>query len=130
MYSNGARSVSEARQEGLDNGAVRDPSGHVAEFSYTNPIYAKNDVVHITVPNGMFLNDITCQRIIQLLLDDGIDVQERVIGYDDLSDADELFETGNYSKVMPCVMQEDWPLQPGPLYAWARDLYPTSTDSY
>ncbi len=100
-----------------------DQSGHVAEFSYANLFYAKNNVVHTLVTNGTFLNGTTRQRIIQLLRDDGIDVQGRVIKYDDLSDADELFGTGNYSKMMPCVRLDDRPLQPGPLYARARDLY-------
>ena len=102
---------------------MRDPSGHVAELSYTNLFYTKNNVVHITVIDGTFLNGTTRQRIIQLLRDDGIDVQGRVIKYDDLSDADELCGTGNYSKMMPCVMLDDRPLQPGPLYARASDLY-------
>ncbi len=123
LYPNVSRSVMEARKNGYDTGVVLDPAGNVAEFSYTNLFYAKKGVVHTPVINGTFLNGITRQRIIQLLKDDGIEVQERTIDYGELADADELFGTGNYSKVMPCVQLDDRHLQPGPLYQRARELY-------
>ena len=123
LYPNVARSVLEARQKGFDVGVVLDPAGNVAEFSYTNLFYTKNGVVHTPAINGTFLNGITRQRIIQLLQEDGIVVEERSIDYVELSEADELFCTGNYSKVMPCVRLDERNLQPGPLYQRARDLY-------
>ena len=123
LYPNVARSVTEARQKGYDTGVVLDPAGNVAEFSYTNLFYAKNGVVHTPMANGTFLNGITRQRVIQLLRDDGIEVQERSIDYAELSDADELFGTGNYSKLMPCVRLDEQGFSQGPLYYRARELY-------
>jgi branched-chain amino acid aminotransferase len=123
LYPNVARSVNEARQKGFDTGITLDPDGHVAEFSYTNLFFAKNGVVHTPVPNGTFLNGITRQRVIQLLRDDSIEVQERVVEYQELAEADELFSSANYSKVMPCVRLDGRDLQPGPLYQRARELY-------
>lgn len=123
LYPNVARSVLEARQKGFDVGVILDPAGNVAEFSYTNLFYAKNGVIHTPAINGTFLNGITRQRVIQLLRDDGIEVEERSIDYAELLEADELFCTGNYSKVMPCVRLDTRALQPGPLYQRARQLY-------
>ena len=37
--------------------------------------------------------------------------------------ADEVFTTGNYSKVMPITRVENRDLQPGPVYRKARELY-------
>ncbi len=123
LYPNVARSVSEARQNGFDTGVVLDPSGNVAEFSYTNLFYAEGGIVHTPAINGTFLNGITRQRIIQLLRDDGVDVVERSIDYAELAAADELFSTGNYSKIMPCIGLDGRELQPGPIYERARKLY-------
>ena len=38
-------------------------------------------------------------------------------------DADEIFSTGNYSKVVPVNRIEDRELQPGPVYHEAREAY-------
>jgi len=46
-----------------------------------------------------------------------------VLRYEDFLQADEVFTTGNYSKVMPVVRLDDRRLQPGPLYRRARELY-------
>jgi branched-chain amino acid aminotransferase len=38
-------------------------------------------------------------------------------------EADEIFSTGNYAKVMPCTRIEMRDLQPGPITIKARELY-------
>jgi branched-chain amino acid aminotransferase len=38
-------------------------------------------------------------------------------------EADEVFSTGNYGKVMPVTRVENRSLQPGPYAKQARDLY-------
>ena len=53
----------------------------------------------------------------------GTVVEERTISFDEVLAADELFATGNYSKVMPITRIEDRALQPGPLTDKARALY-------
>ena len=37
--------------------------------------------------------------------------------------ADEIFSTGNFSKVSPITRIDERPLQPGPFYRKARELY-------
>lgn len=123
LYPNVARGVAEANERGFEAGVTLDPIGNVAEFSYANLFMAQDGAVHTPAHNGTFLNGITRQRVIQLLRDDGIEVVERTIKPAELNQADELFASGNYAKVMPCVRFEDHKMQPGPVYGRARELY-------
>jgi branched-chain amino acid aminotransferase len=84
---------------------------------------AKDGVVFTPQPNGTFLNGLTRQRVIRLLREAGITVTETTLRYRDFETADEIFSTGNYSKVVPVVRIDDRSLQPGPLYRKARELY-------
>jgi branched-chain amino acid aminotransferase len=61
--------------------------------------------------------------VIGLLRDAGTEVVERTIGYAEVCAADEVFSTGNYAKVSPAIRIEDRDMQPGPVYAQARELY-------
>lgn len=128
LYPNVARGVKEAVARGFDVGVVLDPSGNVAEFSYTNLFMAKDGVVHTPAINGTFLNGVTRQRVITLLRESGFEVTERAVQFDELLEADELFATGNYAKVAPCTKIEERTLQPGPIYGQARELYFSYSD--
>ena len=75
------------------------------------------------IPNGTFLAGITRMRVIGLLRDAGITVVEKVLRYADFENADEIFATGNASKVLPVNRIGERSLQPGPLYRKARELY-------
>tara|TARA_B100000029_G_scaffold449945_1_gene473565 strand:+ start:2946 stop:3809 length:864 start_codon:yes stop_codon:yes gene_type:complete len=123
LYPNVARSVAEAKSKGFDTGVVLDPNGNVAEFSYANLFMSRNNIVSTPSINGTFLNGITRQRVIQLLKDDGITVEERAIDIEELIEADELFSTGNYAKVMPCIRFDDKVFSRGPIMKRARELY-------
>jgi branched-chain amino acid aminotransferase len=79
--------------------------------------------VFTPAPNGTFLNGITRQRVVSLLRDAGVTVVETTLSYCDIQSADEIFSSGNYSKVMPVNRIDDRSLQPGPLYRKARELY-------
>ncbi len=129
LYPNVARGVKEATERGFDVGVVLDPSGNVAEFSYTNLFMAKDGVVHTPAINGTFLNGVTRQRVITLLRESGLEVIERAVQFDELLQADELFSTGNYAKVLPCTKIEARTLQPGPIYRQAHELYFSYSDS-
>jgi branched-chain amino acid aminotransferase len=113
----------DASKRGFDTAVVTDLNGNVAEFASSNLFIAKDGVVSTPVINGTFLNGITRQRVIQLLRKAGVDVRERSIAFREVQEADEVFSTGNYSKVTPCTRVEQRNLQPGPFYAQARELY-------
>jgi branched-chain amino acid aminotransferase len=55
--------------------------------------------------------------------DAGLEVVEKTLSVSDFEDADEIFSTGNYSKVMPINKFKDRELQPGPVAAKAKKLY-------
>jgi branched-chain amino acid aminotransferase len=61
--------------------------------------------------------------VVKLLRDTGVTVVETTLSYADVENADEIFSSGNYSKVMPVNRIDQRSLQPGPLYRKARELY-------
>ena len=123
LYPNAGRALAEARAKGFDNAVMMDPIGNIAEFATANLFMAKDGVVMTPAVNGTFLNGITRQRIIKLLRDKGETVVEGRVTPADLESADEIFNTGNYGKVMPVKHYEGRDLQPGPKYQLARELY-------
>ncbi len=123
LYPNNARALLEAQARGFDNAMVCDMLGNVAELATSNVFMAKGGIVYTPIPNGTFLNGITRQRVIGLLLDSGVTVVEKIMTYKEFELADEIFATGNYSKVVPATRIEGNVLPFGPLYAKARELY-------
>ncbi len=102
---------------------VLDLNGNVAEFATANLFIAKDGAVHTPVANGTFLAGVTRRRVIALLRGSGTEVIERSLGFEEILEADEVFSTGNYAKVTPLVRIEDRGIEPGPIYAKARELY-------
>ena len=97
--------------------------GNVAELATANIFLAKDGAVFTPAVNGTFLNGITRQRVIKLLREAGVTVVEGSLRYSDLVAADEIFSSGNYSKVVPVTRIGERSLQPGPFYRRARELY-------
>ena len=123
LYPNNARAMLEAKSRGFGNCVVCDAVGNVAELANSNLFMAKDGIVYTPIANGTFLAGITRRRVIGLLRDAGTPVVETVLRYPDLQNADELFSTGNASKVLPITKVDDRSLQPGPIYRKARELY-------
>ena len=123
LYPNNARAVTEARSRGFDNCLVRDMLGNVAETGTSNIFMVRDGEVLTPAPNGTFLSGITRARVMKLLQDKGMTVRECVLTVADFMEADEIFSTGNHSKVVPVTRIEDRDLQPGPAGARARELY-------
>ncbi len=123
LYPNNGRMIREAQARGFDNALVADALGNVAETATSNIFLVRDGVVQTPVPNGTFLDGITRQRIIRLLRADGVEVQETTLSFDDFSGADEVFMTGNMSKVTPVLAFEDRDYEIGPMTRRARELY-------
>jgi branched-chain amino acid aminotransferase len=123
LYPNNARALREANAKGFGNALVCDMLGNVAETATSNIFLAKDGVVRTPAPNGTFLNGITRQRVITLLRDAGVATEEATLRYEDFLTADEVFASGNYSKVVPVIRIDDRDLQPGPMFRKARELY-------
>jgi branched-chain amino acid aminotransferase len=123
LYPNNARAIIEAQSRGFDNCLMRDMLGHVAELGTANVFLARDEIVYTPAANGTFLNGITRQRVIDLLRDDGVPVIEKSLSYADFEHADEIFSTGNFSKVAPITRIGERRLEPGSIYRKARELY-------
>ena len=129
LYPNNSRSLFEAHARGFDNAIVCDMLGNVAELATSNIFMAKDGVVFTPIPNGTFLAGITRQRVIGLLRQSGVTVVEETLSYQDFEKAEEIFASGNYSKVVPVTRIGDRALPFGPLYTKARELYWTFAHS-
>ena len=123
LYPNNARALIEALGRGFDNCLMCDMLGNVAELGTANIFMVKDGVVLTPEANGTYLAGITRNRVMTLLRDSGASVIETTLRYSDFQAADEIFSTGNYSKVSPITRIDDRILQPGPFYRRARDLY-------
>ena len=123
LYPNNGRMIREAQARGFDNALVADPLGNVAETATSNIFMVRDGVVKTPVPNGTFLNGITRQRVIKLLRADGYEVEETTLSFADFEGADEVFMSGNISKITPVTAFEDTQYPIGPVTRRARELY-------
>ncbi|MCL6706385.1 branched-chain amino acid aminotransferase [Pseudomonas sp. R2.Fl] len=123
LYPNSGRMIIEARDRGFDNALARDMNGNVAETASSNIFMVKDGVVMTPMANGTFLSGITRARIIGLLRQAGFEVRETTLTVEDFMDADEIFTSGNYSKVVPVTKLDSRELQEGPVTRKALDLY-------
>jgi branched-chain amino acid aminotransferase len=123
LYPNNGRAIMEAKSRGFDNALVMDMLGNVAETGSSNIFLVKDGQVFTPAANGTFLSGITRARTIGLLADYGFRTTEKALTMRDFMDADEIFSTGNHSKVVPVTRIENRDLQPGPIAKKARELY-------
>ena len=123
LYPNNGRAILEAKKRGFDNALVLDMLGNVAETGSSNIFMVKDGEVLTPAPNGTFLSGITRSRTMALLAHNGFKTAERTLTVRDFMEADEIFSTGNHSKVVPITRIEDRDLQPGPVAKKARELY-------
>jgi len=130
LYVNSTKALREAKHRGFDNAVVCDGDGNVAEFATANLFFVTpNGKVVTPVPNGTFLSGITRARVIELLGKEGIEVEQRSVRPEELDSAVEIFNTGNYGKVTPCVRYESRSLPVGPIATLARDRYMAFSDT-
>ena len=123
LYPNNGRAILDAKTRGFDNALVLDMLGNVAETGASNIFMVKDGHVFTPAPNGTFLSGITRARTIALLAEYGFQTTEKTLSVRDFMEADEVFSTGNHSKVVPVIRLEDRDLQPGPVAKKARELY-------
>lgn len=123
LYANNARMMREAKAKGFANTLVTDANGNVAELATANVFMTRGGEVFTPVPNGTFLDGITRQRVIALLRQAGVTVHEITLTIEDFREADEIFSSGNISKVVPVVGFDDKQLEFGPIAKKARSLY-------
>jgi len=123
LYPNNARMLAEARSKGFGNALVADAMGNVAETASANVFMVKDGEVFTPIPNGTFLAGITRARHMSNLSQDGVQVHETVLTFDDFRNADEVFLSGNMMKVTPVTAFDDRNYQIGPITNRVREMY-------
>ncbi len=123
LYPNSGRAIAEARKLGFDNAIMLDANNNIAEFATSNIWTVKDGVAFTPAPTGCFLAGITRSRVMSLAEAAGIEVSETYMSVQDIMDADEVFNSGNFGKVMPVTRVEQKELQPGPVAAKLREMY-------
>ena len=123
LYPNNARMLQEASTKGFNNALVADAVGNVAETATSNVFLVKDGEIFTPIPNGTFLAGITRSRHIQNLKSDGYQVNECVLKFEDFLGADEVFLTGNMTKITPVSLFDDIKYEIGPVTKRARSLY-------
>jgi branched-chain amino acid aminotransferase len=123
LYPNNARMLLEARNKGFGNALVADAMGNVAETATANIFMVKDGEVFTPIGNGTFLAGITRSRHMKNLAADGVKVHEAVLSFDDFHGADEVFMSGNMSKVTPVTAFDDTQYQMGPVTRRVREMY-------
>ena len=123
LYPNNARMLVEARQRGFDNALVTDAMGNVAETATANIFMVKDGEVFTPIPNGTFLAGITRARHMTNLAAEGMPVHEAVLTFADFEEADEVFMSGNMSKVTPVTEFDGTHYQVGPVTRRVREMY-------
>ncbi|MCY4301611.1 MAG: branched-chain amino acid aminotransferase [Aestuariivita sp.] len=123
LYPNNARMITEARSKGFANALVADAMGNVAETATANIFMVRDGEVLTPIANGTFLAGITRARHISNLKQEGITVRETILTFEDFEQADEVFMSGNMTKVMPVTSFDDCQYQAGPMARRIREIY-------
>ena len=123
LYPNNARMLDEARAKGFANALAADALGNVAETATANVFMVKDGEVFTPAANGTFLSGITRARHISNLAADGTQVHETVLTFEDFHGADEVFLSGNMSKVTPVIAFDDTQYQVGSVARRVREMY-------
>ncbi|MDX2482372.1 MAG: branched-chain amino acid aminotransferase [Pseudodonghicola sp.] len=123
LYPNNARMLVEARSKGFANALVADATGNVAETATANVFMVKDGEVFTPISNGTFLAGITRMRHMKNMRADGMTVHETVLTFKDFEEADEIFLSGNFSKVTPVTAFEENRYQMGPVTRRVREMY-------
>ena len=123
LYPNNARMLAEAKSKGYQNALVADAMGNVAETATANVFMVKDGEIFTPIANGTFLAGITRARHMKHLAADGMAVREAVLSFEDFEDADEVFLSGNMSKVTPVTEFDGVNYQMGPVARRVREMY-------
>ena len=112
-----------AEKKGFTDALMLDYRGYIAEATGANVFFLMSDgKLHTPTPD-CFLNGITRQTVIDLAHKNGIEVVERHIMPEDLTDASECFLTGTAAEITPVRQIADYHFTPGEITKMLIDAY-------
>lgn len=112
-YVNSILAKREVLTAGYDEAIMLDPQGYVCEASGENIFVVRGGKVATAPLGASILGGITRDTTLRLLAEQGIEVQERLIGRDELYIADEVFMVGTAAEVTPVREIDDRPIGAG-----------------
>lgn len=112
----------QADDRGYDDALMLDWRGQVAEATGANIFFLRDSVVHTPTPD-CFLDGITRRTVIGLLRDKGVEVIERAIWPEELSQFEQCFLTGSAAEVTPVREIGPWTFEVGPFVHDIRQAY-------
>jgi len=111
-----------AERKGYADAMMLDWQGRVAECTGANIFFTKGGVIHTPIAD-CFLNGITRNTVIDLAKANGIEVVERRIMPDELSDLEECFICGTGAEVTPVSEIGPYTFAPGTISRTLIDAY-------
>lgn len=123
LYPNNARMLVEAQAKGFGNALVQDALGNVAETATANVFMVRDGELFTPIANGTFLSGITRARHIANARAAGLTVHEAILTLDDFRKADEVFLSGNFSKITRVSAFEDTTYKTDAMTRRMRDIY-------
>ena len=112
LYMIATMSKHAAEAKGCSDALMFDYRGYVAECTGANLFFVKDGEVHTPKPDA-FLNGLTRQTIIQMLIEKGIKVNERVIMPEELEGFEQAWLTGSAAEVTPIGQIGDYNFEVG-----------------
>ena len=89
-----------AEQKGYHDALMLDYRGYVAEGTGANIFFIKDKDIHTPIPD-CFLNGITRQAVIKMVIDQGFKITEKHILPSEINNYDEAFLTGTAAEITP-----------------------------
>ncbi|WP_029005655.1 branched-chain amino acid aminotransferase [Azorhizobium doebereinerae] len=111
-----------AERRGYADAMMLDYRGFVAECTGANIFFVKDGVIHTPKPD-CFLDGITRRTVIELAKRHGLEVVERHIKPEELSDFTECFITGTAAEVTPVGEIAQWKFTPSGITHQLMDAY-------
>lgn len=125
-YLNSVLAKQEAVAAGYQEAIMLNDTGSISEGSGMNIFVVSGGVVHTPPVSSGILEGITRNSVIELLRDDGVDVDEVDLARGSLYSADEIFLTGTAAEVTPIREVDKRSVgngEPGPVTRKAQELF-------
>ena len=111
-YINSTMALHEALKKGADEAVLMDKDGFISEGSGENIFMLKGNKIFTPTTNHC-LNGITRQSVITIASDEGFEVIEKNLTYEDLANSDEAFFTGTAVEITPITSLDMKPIGSG-----------------
>ena len=126
QYLNSILAKQEAVRAGVDEALMLNDRGSVSEATGMNLFLVQKGVAYTPPVSSGILEGITRESVMELLRDEGVEVQETELARGTLYTADEIFITGTAAEVTP-IREVDGRVvgsgEPGPVTRKAQDLF-------